>query len=107
MDVQDIIKEQVSTNPVVLYMKGSPRAPMCGFSATAVQILQACNVPLFFSVNILEDQAIRDGIKVFSDWPTIPQLYVRGEFVGGCDIMREMYQSGELQTLLVGIAVPD
>jgi monothiol glutaredoxin len=107
MDVQDIIKEQVTTNPVVLYMKGSPRAPMCGFSATAVQILQACNVPLFFSVNILEDQAIRDGIKVFSDWPTIPQLYVRGEFVGGCDIMREMYQSGELQTLLVGIAVPD
>lgn len=107
MDVQDIIKEQVSTNPVVLYMKGSPRAPMCGFSATAVQILQACNVPLFFSVNILEDQAIRDGIKVYSDWPTIPQLYVRGEFVGGCDIMREMYQSGELQTLLVGIAVPD
>jgi monothiol glutaredoxin len=107
MDVQDIIKEQVTTNPVVLYMKGSPRAPMCGFSATAVQILQACNVPLFFSVNILEDQAIRDGIKVYSDWPTIPQLYVRGEFVGGCDIMREMYQSGELQTLLVGIAVPD
>jgi monothiol glutaredoxin len=107
MDVQEIIKEQVSSNPVVLYMKGTPRAPMCGFSSTAVQILQACNVPLFFSVNILEDQAIRDGVKIFSDWPTIPQLYVRGEFVGGCDIMKEMYQSGELQTLLVGIAVPD
>ena len=107
MDVQDIIKEQVTTNPVVLYMKGSQRSPMCGFSATAVQILTACNVPLFFSVNILEDQAIRDGIKVYTDWPTIPQLYVRGEFVGGCDIMREMYQSGELQTLLVGIAAPD
>ncbi|MEI7429971.1 MAG: Grx4 family monothiol glutaredoxin [Betaproteobacteria bacterium] len=107
MDVQEIIKEQVTSNPVVLYMKGTPRAPMCGFSSTAVQILQACNVPLFFSVNILEDQAIRDGVKIFSDWPTIPQLYVRGEFVGGCDIMKEMYQSGELQTLLVGIAVPD
>jgi len=107
MNVQEIIKEQVTCNPVVLYMKGTPRAPMCGFSSTAVQILQACNVPLFFSVNILEDQAIRDGVKIFSDWPTIPQLYVRGEFVGGCDIMKEMYQSGELQTLLVGIAVPD
>ncbi|MBP6654114.1 MAG: Grx4 family monothiol glutaredoxin [Propionivibrio sp.] len=107
MDVQDLIKEQVTTNPVVLYMKGTPRAPMCGFSATAVQILQACNLPLFFSVNVLEEPAIRDGIKVFSSWPTIPQLYVRGEFVGGADIMREMYQSGELKTLLEGIAAPD
>ena len=107
MDVQDLIKEQVTTNPVVLYMKGTPRAPMCGFSATAVQILQACNLPLFFSVNVLEEPAIRDGIKVFSSWPTIPQLYVRGEFVGGADIMREMYQSGELKTLLAGIAAPD
>ena len=107
MDVQDLIKEQVTTNPVVLYMKGTPRAPMCGFSATAVQILQACNLPLFFSVNVLEEPAIRDGIKVFSSWPTIPQLYVRGEFVGGADIMREMYQSGELKQLLEGIAAPD
>ncbi|MFB0934894.1 MAG: Grx4 family monothiol glutaredoxin [Propionivibrio sp.] len=107
MDVQEIIKEQVTTNPVVLYMKGTPRAPMCGFSATAVQILQACNLPLFFSVNVLEEPAIREGVKVFSDWPTIPQLYIRGEFVGGCDIMREMYQSGELQQLLVGIAAPE
>ena len=107
MDVQDLIKEQVTTNPVVLYMKGTPRAPMCGFSATAVQILQACNLPLFFSVNVLEEPAIRDGIKVFSEWPTIPQLYIRGEFVGGADIMREMYQSGELKTLLEGIAAPD
>ena len=107
MDVQDLIKEQVTTNPVVLYMKGTPRAPMCGFSATAVQILQACNLPLFFSVNVLEEPAIRDSIKVFSSWPTIPQLYVRGEFVGGADIMREMYQSGELKTLLEGIAAPD
>jgi monothiol glutaredoxin len=107
MDVQEIIKEQVTNNPVVLYMKGTPRAPMCGFSATAVQILQACNLPLFFSVNVLEEPAIRDGVKIFSDWPTIPQLYIRGEFVGGCDIMREMYQSGELQKLLEGIAAPD
>ena len=107
MDVQEIIKEQVTTNPVVLYMKGTPRAPMCGFSATAVQILQACNLPLFFSVNVLEEPAIREGVKIFSDWPTIPQLYIRGEFVGGCDIMREMYQSGELKQLLAGIAAPD
>ena len=107
MDVQELIKEQVTTNPVVLYMKGTPRAPMCGFSATAVQILQACNLPLFFSVNVLEEPEIRDGIKLFSNWPTIPQLYIRGEFVGGCDIMKEMYQSGELKTLLEGIAAPD
>ena len=107
MDVQELIKEQVTTNPVVLYMKGTPRAPMCGFSATAVQILQACNLPLFFSVNVLEEPEIREGVKVFSNWPTIPQLYIRGEFIGGCDIMREMYQSGELKQLLAGIAAPD
>ena len=107
MDVQEQIKEQVTSNPVVLYMKGTPRQPMCGFSATAVQILQACNLPLFFSVNVLEEPAIRDGVKIFSNWPTVPQLYIRGEFVGGCDIMKEMYQSGELKALLVGIAAPD
>ena len=107
MDVQELIKEQVTANPVVLYMKGTPSVPMCGFSATAVRVLQACNLPLFFSVNVLEEPAIRDGIKVYSNWPTIPQLYIRGEFVGGADIMREMYQSGELQQLLVGIAAPD
>lgn len=107
MDVQELIKEQVTTNPVVLYMKGTPRAPMCGFSATAVQILQACNLPLFFSVNVLEEPEIREGVKVYANWPTIPQLYIRGEFVGGCDIMREMYQSGELKQMLQGIAAPD
>ena len=107
MDVQELIKEQVTGNPVVLYMKGTPSVPMCGFSATAVRVLQACNLPLFFSVNVLEEPAIRDGIKVYSNWPTIPQLYIRGEFVGGADIMREMYQSGELQQLLVGLAAPD
>lgn len=107
MDVQELIKQHVTGNPVVLYMKGTPKAPMCGFSAKAVQILQANNLPLFFSVNVLEDPAIRDGIKVFSSWPTIPQLYIRGEFVGGSDIMLEMHQSGELKTLLEGIAAPD
>lgn len=107
MDVQELIKQQVTSNPVVLYMKGTPKMPMCGFSAKAVQILQANNLPLFFSVNVLEDQAIRDGIKVFSNWPTIPQLYIRGEFIGGSDIMLEMHQSGELKTLLEGIAAPD
>ena len=107
MDVQEQIKEQIANNQVVLYMKGSPRAPMCGFSATAVQILQANNLPLFFSVNVLEDALIREGIKVFSNWPTIPQLYIRGEFIVGCDIMREMHQSGELKELLKGIAAPD
>ncbi len=104
MEVQETIKQQLDANPVVLYMKGTPQSPMCGFSATAVQILKACNVPSFFSVNVLEDAAIRDGIKQYANWPTIPQLYVRGEFVGGCDIMREMHASGELKELLSGIA---
>jgi monothiol glutaredoxin len=107
MDVQELIKQQVTGNPVVLYMKGTPKAPMCGFSAKAVQILMANNLPLFFSVNVLEEQAIREGVKVYSNWPTIPQLYVRGEFIGGSDIMLEMHQSGELKTLLEGIAAPD
>jgi len=107
MDVQQLIQEQITNNSVVLYMKGTPRAPMCGFSQTAVQILQSCNLPLFFSVNVLDEPEIREGIKKFSDWPTIPQLYIRGKFVGGCDIMREMYESKELQQLLEGIAPPD
>ena len=87
-------------NPVVLYMKGTPQFPQCGFSATAVQILKACGVPKFFSVNVLMEPEIRQGIKDYANWPTIPQLYINGEFVGGCDIMREMFQSGELQALL-------
>ena len=107
MEVQEIIREQVTSHPVVLYMKGTPRLPMCGFSAAAVRILQACNLPLFFSVDVIEEPAIREGVKTFSDWPTIPQLYVRGEFIGGCDIMREMFESGELQRLLEGLAAPD
>jgi monothiol glutaredoxin len=100
MDAQQTIKQQVTSNPVVLYMKGNPHFPQCGFSAMAVQILNACGVEQFFSVNVLEEPEIRQGIKAFSNWPTIPQLYVNGEFVGGSDIMREMYESGELQKLL-------
>ena len=100
MSVQDTIKNQVTSHPVVLYMKGSPQMPMCGFSATATQILKMCGVDQPFTVDVLQDQAIREGIKQYANWPTIPQLYVNGEFVGGSDIMREMYQSGELQKLL-------
>ena len=99
MDVQKIIDEQVKTHPVVLYMKGNPAMPRCGFSATAVQILHACGVKDVFAVDVLADEGIRQGIKEYSNWPTIPQLYVNGEFVGGSDIMREMYQSGELQQM--------
>ncbi len=99
MDVKDIIQKQVTENPVVLYMKGTPDAPMCGFSAAAVQILEACGVDEVATVNVLDDPDIRQGIKEYSSWPTIPQLYVKGEFVGGADIMREMFQSGELQKL--------
>ena len=100
MDTQEQIKQQVNSNPVVLYMKGSPQFPQCGFSGTAVQILKACGVKDLVAVDVLADPAIRDGIKVYSNWPTIPQLYIKGEFVGGADIMREMYQNGELQKLL-------
>jgi len=100
MDVQERIKQQVTGNPIVLYMKGTPELPQCGFSANAVQILKACGVSDPFTVNVLEEPEIRQGIKQYANWPTIPQLYVKGEFVGGSDIMREMYQSGELQKLL-------
>jgi monothiol glutaredoxin len=103
MDAQDRIRSQVTGNPVVLYMKGTPQMPQCGFSAMAVQVLQACGVAQFASVNVLADPEIRQGIKQYANWPTIPQLYVNGEFVGGSDIMREMYQSGELQKLLEGV----
>ena len=100
MSVQETIREQVTGHPVVLYMKGTPQFPQCGFSAAAVQMLQACGVDRFFSVDVLADPEIRQGVKDYANWPTIPQLYVNGEFVGGCDIMREMYQSGELRQLL-------
>ncbi|HET9761948.1 MAG TPA: Grx4 family monothiol glutaredoxin [Casimicrobiaceae bacterium] len=100
MSIQETIREQVTGHPVVLYMKGTPQFPQCGFSAAAVQMLQGCGVDRFFSVDVLADPEIRQGVKDYANWPTIPQLYVNGEFVGGCDIMREMYQSGELQQLL-------
>jgi len=100
MSIHDTIREQVTGNPVVLYMKGTPQFPQCGFSSAAVQMLKACGVKSFFSVNVLADPGVRQGIKDYSNWPTIPQLYVNGEFVGGADIMREMYESGELQQLL-------
>jgi monothiol glutaredoxin len=100
MDVQQRIKQQVETHPVVLYMKGTPQIPQCGFSASVVEVLKACAVRDLHTVNVLEDPDIRQGIKDFANWPTIPQLYVKGQFVGGADIVREMYQSGELQKLL-------
>lgn len=100
MDVQQRIHEQVTTHPVVLYMKGTPQMPQCGFSATAVQILKLSGVDELFTVNVLADDEIRQGIKQYANWPTIPQLYVKGEFVGGSDIMREMYESGELKQVL-------
>jgi monothiol glutaredoxin len=102
MDVQQRIRQQVTGHPVVLYMKGTPQSPQCGFSANAVQILKACGAQEVFTVDVLEDAEVRQGIKTFANWPTIPQLYVKGEFVGGSDIMRDMYQSGELQKLLSG-----
>lgn len=100
MDVQEKIRAQVTGNPVVLYMKGTPQFPQCGFSSVAVQILKACGARDLVTVDVLSDPDIREGIKSYANWPTIPQLYVNGEFVGGADIMREMYQNGELQKLL-------
>ena len=107
MDIQDVIRDQVTTNDVVLYMKGTPQFPQCGFSSTAVQILKGCGVREVLAVNVLADNDIRQGIKDFSNWPTIPQLYVKGEFVGGSDIMREMYESGELLQVLKDAGVVD
>jgi len=97
--VHDFIGATIAQNPVVLFMKGVPEAPQCGFSSLVVQVLDHIGVD-FVGVNVLQDAALRDGIKTFSDWPTIPQLYVKGEFVGGADIVKEMFQSGELKTLL-------
>ncbi|QWD79894.1 Grx4 family monothiol glutaredoxin [Polynucleobacter sp. MWH-Spelu-300-X4] len=102
MDAQAKIKTIVEGHPVVLFMKGTAQFPQCGFSGRAIQILQACGVNEPYTINVLEDDAIRQGIKEFSNWPTIPQLYVKGEFIGGSDIMTEMYQSGELQQVLAG-----
>jgi monothiol glutaredoxin len=97
MSIQDTIRDQVKSNHVVLYMKGTPQFPQCGFSATVVEILKRSGVTEYVAVNVLENSEIRQGIKEYASWPTIPQLYVGGEFVGGCDILREMYEAGELQ----------
>jgi monothiol glutaredoxin len=106
MSVQEKIQQQVSGHPVVLYMKGSPQMPMCGFSATATELLKRSGAGEVFTVDVLQNPDIRDGIKQYANWPTIPQLYVNGEFVGGCDIMKEMFQSGELQKLIAEAKKP-
>lgn len=100
MSIQETIKQQVQDNSIILYMKGTAQFPQCGFSSRAVSILQACGANDFMTVNVLEDPGIRQGIKDFSNWPTIPQLYINGTFIGGSDIMAEMYESGELQELV-------
>ncbi len=98
-NIRDRIQEMVKSNDVVLFMKGTPLFPQCGFSSQAVAMLEHLDVG-FHSVDVLQDQEVRQGIKDFSEWPTIPQLYVKGEFVGGCDIMMEMFEAGELQALM-------
>jgi monothiol glutaredoxin len=103
--VQDRIQQEITDTPVVLFMKGSPVFPQCGFSAAVVQILSQLGIK-FKGVDVLSDPQIRQGIKEFSNWPTIPQLYVKGEFVGGCDIVREMYETGELQQVLEEKGIP-
>ncbi|UYO94173.1 Grx4 family monothiol glutaredoxin [Pollutimonas sp. M17] len=99
-EVQDFIRETVTANPVVLFMKGTAQFPQCGFSGRAIQVLKASGVTKLVTVNVLDDDLVRQGIKDYSNWPTIPQLYVSGEFVGGSDIIAEMYENGELVTVL-------
>lgn len=103
MAIRETIEQDIKNNKVVLYMKGTPDFPQCGFSAQAVSILKSYNVP-FVSRNILENDELRQGIKEYSDWPTIPQLYINGEFIGGCDIMTEMHSKGDLKTLLNSVS---
>lgn len=100
MDVKEFIDKTVTENPVVLFMKGTAQFPQCGFSGRAIQLLKQSGVKSLVTVNVLEDDEVRQGIKEYANWPTIPQLYVKGQFVGGSDIMIEMFESGELQTLL-------
>ena len=108
MGIEQFIDNEVKGNDVVLFMKGTPQFPMCGFSGQVVQILDYLGVP-YKGLNVLDSEDLRQGVKAYSQWPTIPQLYVKGEFVGGCDIIREMFQAGELQSLLKdkGLAVKD
>ncbi len=103
--IHDWIRKQVANNDVVLFMKGTKQFPQCGFSGQTVQVLEYLGVD-FVDINVLEDMALREGIKSFSNWPTIPQLYIKGEFVGGCDIVREMFEAGELQKMLDDKGVP-
>jgi monothiol glutaredoxin len=100
MDAKEFIHKTVTENPVVLFMKGTAQFPQCGFSGRAVQILRQCGVKNLVTVNVLEDESVRQGVKEYANWPTIPQLYVKGEFVGGSDIMMEMFESGELKEVL-------
>ena len=100
MEAQAFIQKTVTENPIVLFMKGTGQFPMCGFSGKAIQLLKACGAKSVVTVNVLEDENIRQGIKEYANWPTIPQLYINGEFIGGSDIMAEMYESGELKTLI-------
>lgn len=99
-DVQRFISETVAENPVVLFMKGTAQAPQCGFSARAIQVLRAVGLTQVVTINVLDDDEVRQGIKDFSNWPTIPQLYIGGEFVGGSDIVSEMFENGELETMM-------
>jgi monothiol glutaredoxin len=105
MSIEQFIENEVKSNDVVLFMKGTPQFPMCGFSGQVVQILDYLGVP-FKGLNVLESDELRQGVKTFSNWPTIPQLYVKGEFVGGCDIIREMFQANELQQVFKDNGVP-
>ncbi len=102
MEAKDFIQKTVTDNPVVLFMKGTAQFPQCGFSGRAIQILKAVGIDNMVTVNVLEDDEVRQAIKDYSNWPTVPQLYMNGEFIGGSDIMTEMYQSGELQKLVTG-----
>jgi monothiol glutaredoxin len=99
MNINEIIEKQIKENTILLYMKGNKEMPMCGFSAKAVNLLKSCDAE-FTTIDVLKDESIREGIKQFSNWPTIPQLYVKGEFIGGSDIMTEMYEAGELQEII-------
>ncbi|HTJ98564.1 MAG TPA: Grx4 family monothiol glutaredoxin [Bordetella sp.] len=102
-DVQEFLRDTVTQHPVVLFMKGTAQFPQCGFSGKAIQLLKSCGVKKLVTVNVLDDDEVRQGIKEFSNWPTIPQLYVGGEFIGGSDILGQMHESGELKTLLDGV----
>jgi monothiol glutaredoxin len=103
MDIQEIIRQEVTTHPVVIYMKGTPQFPQCGFSGRAVQVLKAAGAEDLFAVNVLQNPEYVAGVKAFANWPTLPAIFIQGEFIGGCDIATEMYQAGELQPMMKAI----